>query len=679
MRGRKRELALLLVAVLLLGTAGWYTAAEHIDRSARIPRQPGAGSVKSGPANLLRCTPAELRAVLSRRIAEPDLTQVQDAILEWRKTIDVEQRSSVFLAELLRPSARSAGPALLGAEVYRSLRPYWVVKDPSDALHTWLKYLGLLLASFLLVHLVFRFTDFQGSEVLLPLALLLCGTATILLFTFTDPLRERLLYAPFVVGVALGCIGLTVAARFASIRALEKLRNLFLAVGIILSLMLVFLGGGPAGTDAKLNLFGFFQPVEFIKILVVLFLAGYFTGDDLDLRQREAVRWWKFSLPHWRDVIPVVLFVGATLLLFFLQRDLGPALILFLVFLGMFAMTRRRVVLGLAGLILLLSGFWAAYQFRLLQTVATRTEMWLSPWDNHGSGGVQLAESLWALASGGFWGAGPGRGDPQYIPAGHTDLILAAAGEALGFPGLAAILTVLALLFGLMIYFAWRSRNNYGAYLGFGLALLFGIQTTVVAAGTIGVIPLSGVSTPFMSYGKSAVIADFILLGLMLNISANRLRGGERCSKIPRALLAVPVAAILLLACVAWRASQIMSRQADEILCMGSLTPQQDGIRRYTYNRRLLDIASQIARGSIMDRSGIPLATSRPEGVARAMSILNDLGMRPPIRWSAGGSIPSAGLWCRFSATREDIGSIPKPSKDRRIRACGDIRARMRW
>lgn len=628
MRRRNRELGLLLLAVLLLGTAGWYTASECIGRSARIPVQPGAGLPTGGPANLLRCAPDELRTVLSRRLAEPGLTKVQDSILEWRKTIDSEQ--GVSLAELLRPISGSAGPALLNAEVYRSLRPYWIVKDPSEALRTWFEYLGLLLGVFLLSHLVFRLTDFRGSEVLLPLVLLLCGTATILLFTFTDPLRERVLYAPFVAGVVSGCVGLTCVARFVSIPVLEKLRDVFLTIGIVLSLMLVFLGGGPAGTDAKLNLFGFFQPAEFIKILVVLFLAGYFTGRDLDVRHRDALRWRGISLPQWREVIPVGLFLTATLALFFLQRDLGPALILFLVFLGMFATTRRRAVVGIAGLCLLVSAFWAAYRFELLQTVATRIEMWLSPWDNHGSGGGHLAESLWALASGGFWGAGPGLGDPQYIPAGHTDLILAAAGEVLGFPGLAAILLILALLFGLMIAFAWRSRENYAASLGFGLALLFGIQTVVVAAGTVGMLPLSGVPIPFMSYGKSAVIAEFILLGLMLNISAAGVRSKEMRAKIPRATLAIPAAAILILACVVSRAAQIMSYQADDIMCRGSLTPQQDGIRRFTYNRRLLDIAAQITRGRILDRSGIPLATSRAEDLAETTKMLQELGIEIP-------------------------------------------------
>jgi cell division protein FtsW (lipid II flippase)/beta-lactamase class D len=522
---------------------------------------------------------------------------------------------------------------MLDSDIYRFLRPYWVIRDSAAARHSWFLSLELLLAAFLSAHLILRFSNFRGSQVLLPLATLLCGASTILLFTFTDPLRDRLLYTPFVLGIVLGCAGLVFAARFVDIRSMENYRYLFILVGIILSLLLVFFGRGPAGTDAKINLFGLFQPVEFIKILVVLFLAGYFAGKDVELRRLEAMRWKGFSIPRWRDTVPVVLFLAATLALFFLQRDLGPALILYLVFLGMFVMTSRRIVMGLTGLALLLSAFWAAYRFRLLQTVATRIEMWLSPWDNHRPGGVQLAESLWALASGGFWGSGPGRGDPQYIPAGHTDLILAAAGEALGFPGLAAILVALGILFGFMVFYAWQARGNYRAYLGFGLGLLFGIQTAVIAAGTMGLIPLSGVPIPFLSYGKSAITAHFIILGLLMNISATRSEARSTRASIPSAALAVPALVLLVLGGVAWRAFQVMSHQADEILCKGSLTPQQDGVRRFTYNRRLLDVAALITRGSILDRSGVPLATSRSEDPERAKSVLGDLGLEMPQRF----------------------------------------------
>jgi cell division protein FtsW (lipid II flippase)/beta-lactamase class D len=632
-RKRNGELALLLSAALLLGIAGWYAAAEQIGQYSRIPEEPGREAVAAGPVNLLWCSSDELRAVLAHRLTEPELGRTHKAILDWRNGLSDKQRSGAFLAQLVQPATGATGPALLDSEIYRFLRPYWVVRDPGEARHSWFLSLELLLAAFLGAHLIFRFSHFRGSQALLPLAMVLCGASTILLFTFTDPLRERLLYAPFAVGIVLGCAGLVFAARFLDIRTMENYRYLFVLVGIVLSLLLVFFGRGPAGTDAKINLFGLFQPVEFVKILVVLFLAGYFAGKDVELRRLEAVRWKGFSIPRWRDIVPVVLFLAATLALFFLQRDLGPALILYLVFLGMFVMTSRRFVMGLTGLVLLISAFWAAYRFRLLQTVATRIEMWLSPWDNHRPGGVQLAESLWALASGGFWGTGPGRGDPQYIPAGHTDLILAAAGEALGFPGLAAILAVLGVLFGFMVYYAWRARGNYGKYLGFGLALLFGIQTAVIAAGTLGLIPLSGVPIPFMSYGKSAVIAHFIILGLLLNISSTRSDAGSARASIPRAALAVPALAILVLGGVAWRTFQVMSYQADEILCKGSLTPQQDGVRRFTYNRRLLDVAALITRGSILDRSGFPLATSRPEDLERAKSVLGDLGIEMPQRF----------------------------------------------
>jgi cell division protein FtsW (lipid II flippase)/cell division protein FtsI/penicillin-binding protein 2 len=632
MRKRNGELASLIAVALLLGVAGWYAAVEQIGQYFRIPSEPGRETVAAGPINLLRCSPGELRSVLAYRLAEPELGRTHKAILDWRNGLSDKQRGGTFLAQLVQPAAGAAGPALLNAEISRFLRPYWVVRDPAEARHNWFLSLGMLLAAFLGAHLIFRFSSFQGSQVLLPLAMLLCGAATILLFTFTDPLRERLLYAPFAVGVVLGCAGLVPVARFVDLRSMENYRYLFVLLGIVLSLLLVFLGRGPAGTDAKINLFGLFQPVEFIKILVVLFLAGYFAGKDVELRRLEAVRWKGFSMPRWRDIVPVVLFLAATLALFFLQRDLGPALILYLVFLGMFVMTSRRVVMGLTGLALLLTAFWAAYRFRLLQTVATRIEMWLSPWDNHRPGGVQLAESLWALASGGFWGTGPGRGDPQYIPAGHTDLILAAAGEALGFPGLAAMLMALGILFGFMAFYAWRARGNYQAYLGFGLALLFGIQTAVIAAGTLGLIPLSGVPIPFMSYGKSAVIAHFIILGLLLNISSSRSDADRTRASIPRAALAVPALVVLILLGVAWRAFQVMSYQADEILCRGSLTPQQDGVRRFTYNRRLLNVAALITRGSIVDRIGVPLATSRPEDLEKAKSALGNLGIDVPER-----------------------------------------------
>ena len=522
---RNLELLLLLAIGLGLAAGGRYAARHHIVAVAKAAPAVDAGS----PIHLLRCSPDELRSVLARRLADPELSRAHQGILAWRKGIRPGRLDAVLLSDISRLAAAS-GPAdaaaspppvpLLAAAVYHGLRPYWIVRDPETAHENWNFYLGLLLACFLAVHLVLRLSGSRGSQFLLPPALILCGVSAILLFTFTDPLRDRLLYPPFVHGVALGCAALIVSARFVRLQVLESYRYVMILAASALSLLLIFLGTGPAGSDARINLFGFFQPVEFIKLLVALFLASYFAGKDVELRRLDAYRWMGLSLPRWRDILPVAAFLAATLALFFRQKDLGPALIVYLVFLCMFVITSRRILLGLAGLALLISAFWASYRYQLLQTVATRIEMWLSPWDNHRPGGVQLAESLWALASGGFRGAGLGRGDPQYIPAGHTDLILSAAGEALGFPGLAAILVVLSLLFCAALYAAWRARTAYAAYLGFCLALLLGIQTAVIAAGTVGLIPLTGVPLPFMSYGKSALVAHFFLLGLMLNLSS---------------------------------------------------------------------------------------------------------------------------------------------------------------
>ena len=490
--------------------------------------------------------------------------------------------------------------------------------------------MGLLIGCFLAAHLVLRLTGARGSEVLLPPAMLLCGVATILLFTFSDPLRGRLLYTPFVYGVALGCLAFAAAAVAVRLRALESYKYVIILAATALSLLLVFLGTGPAGSDARINLFGFFQPVEFIKLLVAIFLAAYFAGKDVELRRLDGYRFLGMSLPRRRDVFPVAVFLAATLFLFFRQKDLGPALIVYLLFLGMFVITSRRVVLGLTGLALLVTAFWASYRYGLLQTVSTRIEMWLSPWDNHRPGGVQLAESLWALASGGFRGSGLGRGDPYYIPAGHTDLILAATGEALGFPGLAAILAALALLIVAAVYAAWRARTAFAAYLGFSLALLLGIQTAVIAAGTVGLIPLTGVPLPFMSYGKSALVAHFFALGLLLNLSSTAADPSPSRRRIPRLALVLPALVLAAIAAVGLRAFQVMVLEGDAIVCRGSLTPQADGVRRYSYNRRILDLAARITRGSILDHDGVPLATSRREELESHASELADLGYAAP-------------------------------------------------
>jgi cell division protein FtsW (lipid II flippase) len=148
--------------------------------------------------------------------------------------------------------------------------------------------------------------------------------------------------------------------------------------------------------------------------------------------------------------LPVVLGVGVSLMFFFFQKDLGPALFLCCVFLAVYAVARRRIGMAVVGLLLLLAGFYVGHLWHVSGTLDARVEMWLSPWDNSVAGGNQVTHAIWAMATGGPTGVGLGLGSSKYLPAGHTDLILAAIGEELGLAGL-------LLVCALFVVLTWRS------------------------------------------------------------------------------------------------------------------------------------------------------------------------------------------------------------------------------
>ena len=194
-------------------------------------------------------------------------------------------------------------------------------------------------------------------------------------------------------------------------------------------------------SDAKVNLLGA-QPVEAIKILLVLFLAGYFARNWEFLRElREKHPAFEklgrhIEIPRLEYVLPVLVSIGLVLVFFFLQKDLGPALVFSCVFLALYAVARNRFQLAAAGFALLVGGFAIGYLAGYPRTVSGRVEMWLSPWDNAVRGGDQVVHSLWALSTGGITGTGAGLGEPGMVPAAATDLILSALGEEFGFVGI---------------------------------------------------------------------------------------------------------------------------------------------------------------------------------------------------------------------------------------------------
>ncbi len=528
---------------------------------------------------------------------------------------------------------------LLSLSQVRELKPHLVVRTPESFRSSFWLWTGFVLAGFLAIHLAWRFRGFPGDELILPMILVLTGIGLMVMISVRDPLRDLPLYRTFAQGVLTGCALLLAASQVDWERSpLRRMVFAPLAAALGLSVLLITLGSGPGGSDAKVNLFGF-QPVEAIKILVVLFLAAYFFDRWEFLRELSENRLpglARLGLPRLEYALPPILAMGAVLLFFFFQRDLGPALVLAFLFLILYCVARGRPVMLIVGAAVIAAGFYVGYQLGVPRTVTGRIQMWMSPWDNSFRGGDHLAQSLWSLAGGALTGTGLGLGEPGRVPEAHTDMVLAAIGEELGFLGLLAVFTLYAALVWRGLRTARRAGSAYGFFLALGLSVLTALHILLIAGGVVGLLPLSGVVSPFLSFGRSAMLANFALFGIVLGLSArpgtggiggtggiagspvgNRFAGGVRWTAIG---LAVVGSAILL------RAAQVQVLQPDKFLTRGALTLQGDGLRRFQYNPRLEAIADTIPRGSIFDRNGLPLATNDAEELQKNKTALAALG-----------------------------------------------------
>ena len=504
---------------------------------------------------------------------------------------------------------------LLTAEQLRQLKPLLVVRTPARFRRTFLLWSALFLVVFLLAHGWFSLRGFRGDQYLLPAAMLLSGAGLILMAALRDPVRDTLLFADFAQGVVVGCVALAAAAGLDFERLAGKLSFVPLLASLALSAALILFGSGPGSSDAKVNLLGF-QPVELVRLLLVFFLAGYFaTRWDVLRHARErreslsrVTRY--FDIPPVEFTLPVAVCVALSLVFFFLQKDMGPALVFACLFLALYGIARGSGFIPALGLALVGAGFLFGYVIGIPHTVSERVSMWISPWNNMTHGGDQLAHSLWAYATGGIAGMGTGQGDPQLIPAGHTDLILSALGEEWGFAGIAAVFGLYALILWRAIRIALRAESDYKFFLASGLAAVTAFQILLIAGGSLGVLPLSGVVTPFLSYGRTAMIANFLVLGILLSLSAPK-PAREPATlpfRVPMCFAgaAIAVAGAVVLA----KAAYVQVVRSAAVMGEGTLVMQADGGRRYQYNPRFQDVMREIPKGTIYDRNGLPLATS---------------------------------------------------------------------
>ena len=538
-------------------------------------------------------------------------------------------RRLTTLNERLRRRPDAPEVPLFTAADIAALKPQLIVRVPATYERRILAGLLLFVLSFWSAHAVRWWVGSTGDGVLLPAVQLLTGLGFMAMLAMRDPLRDTIAASPFVAGVAGGCLVLVAIGFVDFERAwLRRAALPLLAAAVLLAAALLLFGSGPAGTGARVNLLGA-QPVEAIRLLVVFSLAAYFARRWEFLREfsetvgssRSRARF--LRLPRWKDVRPLGITIGTLLIFFFLQKDLGPALVLSCVFLGMYGMSRARAPLVLCGFAALAAGFWAGYLFGMPATVMRRVSIWLDPWSNGLTGGDQIAHALWAFSTGAVLGVGPGAGDPQLIPAGHTDLVLAALGEELGFVGTAAVAGLFALLVWRMLRIALRAPGDYTAFLAAGLCLGIVVQGLIIAGGILGLLPLAGVVTPFLSYGRSAMLSNFAAIAVCCAIA--RHQGPARVPfVVPVGVLRGTLATAGALV-VAW-AAVVQVVRADAVATRGHLGLQADGGYRFQYNPRLTAAARQIVRGTIYDRNGVPLATSRPEELEPFAAELRRLG-----------------------------------------------------
>ena len=457
-----------------------------------------------------------------------------------------------------------------------------------------------------------------------------------------DPLRDTLEFRKFAWGAIAGCaILLLPLFKGFQYRNFARFTYAPLLLALILFAALLRFGSGPTGSDARVNL-GPFQPVEVIKILLVFFLAGYFAEKWewlRELKQKSFVpRWLRWlELPRVYHALPVMIAVACALVLFFVLKDMGPALVTGMLFLIVFAIARRRSGLAVLGVALLVGGVVVGCHFGAPHTVVERVSMWLSPWDNDVHGGDQLAHSLWAFATGGPWGSGPGWGDPAVIPAGHTDLVLPALAEEWGFPGVVSVCLLLGLLVRRAFRIALNAPDEYALFLAAGCGILLALEILLISGGALGAIPLSGVVSPFLSSGNTAMLSNFLIVAILLGISNQSARlevpPGTKDSKLRfEPLFGRPVHAVSIV--LGFCALALLARAAyleiwhdRDLLAKDALVYASDGVKRPQRNPRLNLLAAMIPRGNIYDRNGILLATSSWQELERHRAERERLGI----------------------------------------------------
>ena len=379
---------------------------------------------------------------------------------------------------------------------------------------------AMALAGFLIVHAALCASSSGADEIILPIAAGLSGVSLVMIYRLRPEYLSRQS-----AWVALGLLGLLLAlGLLGDLRWVRRYAPLCAAAGLALLVLTVTAGVERNGARQWLVLGGFtVEPGEIVTLLLIAFFAGVL-ADTRGTPEPPGWRRWTEDVARVGQTLAVCL--GAMLLLAF-QRDLGLALLYSGIFLAMLYVATGRtgdVVLGLAALAL-----GAVVSYGWFPHVRARIDVWLNPWADPAGRGYQILQGLYGLASGGVLGTGLGAGHPDLMPAAHTDMIFPAIGEELGAAGTLCVVALYLLLLGRIFRTAVRAAGDLDMLVAAGVASALGLQAFIILAGSTRLIPLTGIPAPFLTYGGSAAVANFVALALLLGVS-DRIVGRSRGS-----------------------------------------------------------------------------------------------------------------------------------------------------
>ncbi|MES2276146.1 MAG: FtsW/RodA/SpoVE family cell cycle protein [Bacteroidota bacterium] len=564
----------------------------------------------------------------------------------------------------------------------------FIIRTPAQFNWSFWIIIACFFGCFAITHLLLSWKFSNADQLILPFIMVLTGLSFLTLLSLQDPLRDRFLAKDSLIylGMGFGAMILmllfnlrrftvdSVLYRLIIFKNNRKAANgwpwIIIAIGLLV--LTIRFGSGPEGSGVKVNLFGF-QPSEIVKYLVIVFLAGFFATNEKFISEYAS---WKKRFSFFSFA---VIAIGIALFLFLMLGDLGPAMVICFTFIILFSFSRGDFMFMAASVVFyvlvtwIFKNVWLSALLTIVMLVAVtlfkrkqlsesaimaliiiagfltidkiphldklipgpvqrlvdRKAIWQNAWDNEVYGGDQVANGLWAMASGGVTGQGVGEGFAKTIPEAHTDMILPSIGEEFGWTGIVCIFLVFLLYLHRSIIIGRQTGRPFLFYLCAGIGICTFVQFLLIAGGSTGALPLSGVSLPFESYGGSSLVANFLAAGFLL--SASRVQGTpvqmnyitkQQDRNLVPALMMACIGILLLTINV----SRYLFNNAKWIV-KPSLVADRSGARMFSYNPRIAILMNKLQAGTLYDREGRILATSNPQLIQKQRRLLDASGI----------------------------------------------------